>query len=60
LDITIDRDTVPIDDLVIWVGALSRFQIGSVLIKSGPDGSVSAVDTDPLNSWVTIIRKDQR
>ena len=60
MDITINRATVTINGLVIWVGALSRFQIGSVLIKSGPDGRVSAVDTDPLNSWVTITRKDQR
>lgn len=60
MNIHIDRDTVTINGLVITLGALSRLQVGSVLIKSGPDGRVSAVDTDPLNSWATITRKDQR
>ncbi|MEV3938709.1 hypothetical protein AB0K52_22390 [Glycomyces sp. NPDC049804] len=60
MNIHIDRDTVTINDLVITVGAHSRLQIGSVLVKAGPDGRVSAVDTDPLNSFATITRKDQR
>ena len=60
MNIHIDRDTVTIDGLVITLGALSRLQVGSVLIKSGADGRVSAVDTDPLNSFATITRKDQQ
>lgn len=60
MNIHIDRDTVTIDDLTITLGALSRLQVGSVLIKSGADGRVSAVDTDPLNSWATITVEGQR
>jgi len=60
LNIHLHRDTVTIDGLTITVGPQSRFQVGSVLIKSGPDGRVSARDTDPRNSAATITRGDQR
>lgn len=60
MNIHIDRDTVTIDGLVITLGALSRLQVGPVLIKSGADGRVSAVDTDPARSFATFTRKDQR
>lgn len=60
MHLLIDRDTVTIDDLVITVGAHSRLQVGSVLIKAGPDGRVTAIDTDPLHSRATITWKDQR
>lgn len=59
MNIHIDRDTVTIDGLTITLGAQSRLVVGSVLIKSGPDGRVIARDTDPRNS-ATITRGDQR